>query len=284
MFSQFGASPISLFGANTTMKPLATSQAIATSGAAGGRCYDFDAYGMDYFLKGALAGGLCCSLTHGGLVPVDVVKTRIQLDPAKYNQGMVGGFKQIIAEEGSGALASGFGPTAVGYFIQGWFKFGGVEFFKINFTKSLGDETAWNNKTGIYLLSAACAEFIADIFLCPLEATRIRLVSQPDFGSGLMDAAPKIMQQDGFMKGFYSGFGPILFKQVPYTMAKFAVQGKAQDMTCATMVSISKRRRARVMESTVVDNFYSSLLFSNLFHCLCHVLLYSKTPKQVFFF
>ena len=129
MFSQFGASPISLFGANTTMKPLATSQAIATSGAAGGRCYDFDTYGMDYFLKGALAGGLCCSITHGGLVPVDVVKTRIQLDPAKYNQGMVGGFKQIIAEEGAGALASGFGPTAVGYFIQGWFKFGGVEFF-----------------------------------------------------------------------------------------------------------------------------------------------------------
>jgi len=25
------------------------------------------------------------------------------------------------------------------------------------------------------------------------------------------------------MKGFYSGFGPILFKQIPYTMAKFVV-------------------------------------------------------------
>jgi solute carrier family 25 phosphate transporter 3 len=232
MFSQFGASPIGLFGRKNTLRPLATSPTpLATSGASG--LYNWELYDFNYFLKGALAGGLCCSITHGGLVPVDVVKTRIQLNPEKYNRGMVGGFKQIIAEEGTGALASGFGPTAVGYFIQGWFKFGGVEFFKINFTKSLGDETAWNNKTPIYLLSAACAEFIADIFLCPLEATRIRLVSQPDFGSGLMDSAPKIMKQDGFMKGFYSGFGPILFKQVPYTMAKFAVQGKAQDMTCA---------------------------------------------------
>ena len=146
---------------------------------------------------------------------------------------MVGGFKQVIAEEGIGGLATGLGPTAVGYFIQGWFKFGGVEFFKINQTKMYGDETAWNNKTGIYLLSAACAEFIADIFLCPLEATRIRLVSNPEFASGLLSAFPKILKHDGVLKGFYSGFGPILFKQVPYTMAKFAVQGKAQDILCA---------------------------------------------------
>ena len=72
-----------------------------------------------YFLKGALAGGICCSITHGALTPVDVVKTRIQLDPVKYNSGMLGGFRQIAAEEGTGALLTGLGPTAVGYFIQG---------------------------------------------------------------------------------------------------------------------------------------------------------------------
>jgi len=186
-------------------------------------------YDLTHYLKGALAGGICCSITHGALCPVDVVKTRIQLDPAKYNQGMIGGFRQIIAEEGVGALASGLGPTAVGYFVQGWFKFGGVEFFKINMAQSLGDEAAWKYRTGIYLAAAAGAEFIADVFLCPLEATRIRLVSNPTFGSGLLDAFPKIIAQDGVMKGFYSGFGPILFKQVPYTMAKFAVQGAAAE-------------------------------------------------------
>jgi solute carrier family 25 phosphate transporter 3 len=36
-----------------------------------------------YYLKGAAAGGICCSITHGALTPVDVVKTRVQLDPAK---------------------------------------------------------------------------------------------------------------------------------------------------------------------------------------------------------
>lgn len=180
-------------------------------------------------MKGALAGGICCSITHGALCPVDVVKTRIQLDPIKYNQGMIGGFRQVIAAEGAGALATGLGPTAVGYFIQGWFKFGGVEFFKINMVGAMGDEAAWKYKTGIYLAAAAMAEFIADIFLCPLEATRIRLVSNPAFASGLADAVPKIIAADGIAKGFYSGFGPILFKQVPYTMAKFAVQGAAAE-------------------------------------------------------
>ena len=76
----------------------------------------FDA---NYFLKGSLAGGICCSITHGGLTPVDVVKTRIQLDSVKYNKGMMAGFKQIAAEEGTGALLTGLGPTVAGYFVQG---------------------------------------------------------------------------------------------------------------------------------------------------------------------
>lgn len=76
-------------------------------------------YDLLYYLKGALAGGICCGVTHGALTPVDVVKTRIQLDPVKYNKGLIGGFKQVIAEEGAGGLLTGFGPTVVGYFIQG---------------------------------------------------------------------------------------------------------------------------------------------------------------------
>jgi len=142
---------------------------------------------------------------------------------------MISGFRTVIAKEGTSALATGLGPTAVGYFIQGWLKFGGVEFFKINAAQSMGPEAAWANRFGIYLGAAACAEFIADCFLCPLEATRIRLVQNPQLGTGLIDAFPKIWKKDGFITGFYSGFGPLLLKQVPYTMAKFAAQGWAQE-------------------------------------------------------
>jgi hypothetical protein len=43
-----------------------------------------------YYLKGAAAGGICCSITHGALTPVDVVKTRVQLDSAKVRPLMLG--------------------------------------------------------------------------------------------------------------------------------------------------------------------------------------------------
>mmetsp|Transcript_18417 Transcript_18417/g.39835 ORF Transcript_18417/g.39835 Transcript_18417/m.39835 type:complete len:306 (+) Transcript_18417:75-992(+) len=187
-----------------------------------------------YYLKGAAAGGICCSITHGALCPVDVVKTRVQLDPIRYNSGLIGGMRKVVAEEGAMALTTGLGATAFGYFIQGWFKFGGVEFFKIKAVETLGEEKAWANKTGIYLISAACAETIADVFLCPLEAVRIRAVSDPEFCDGLADGFSKMLKADG-IGGFYSGFLPILAKQVPYTMTKFAVQGAAADSIYASM-------------------------------------------------
>lgn len=93
-----------------------------SAGSGDGKLMGQGPFGPKYYLSGALAGGICCGLTHGALTPVDVVKTRIQLDPVKYSQGFVGGFKQVIAEEGAGALLTGLAPTAQGYFIQGWFK------------------------------------------------------------------------------------------------------------------------------------------------------------------
>jgi solute carrier family 25 phosphate transporter 3 len=177
--------------------------------------------------SGALSGGICCSVTHAAVCPVDVVKTRMQLDPGRY-KSLLSGMRSVAATEGVGALATGLGATAAGYFVQGWFKFGGVEFFKINIAQALGEEKAWNNRTAIYLGSSAAAEVIADIFLCPLEATRIRAVSNPSFPQSLPAGFMHVVKNEGFLR-FYDGIVPILFKQVPYTMAKFAVQGKAAE-------------------------------------------------------
>lgn len=237
-----------LFGADAQKKSIKLPKGASGFMASGHEQGPFD---LTYFLKGALAGGLCCGITHGALCPVDVVKTRIQLDPVKYNAGMVSGFRTVIAEEGAMALSTGLGPTAVGYFIQGWFKFGGVEFFKINMAHSMGERKAWENRTAIYLVAAACAEFIADIFLCPLEATRIRLVSNPSYASGLFTAAPKILAEEGLVRGFYSGFGPILLKQIPYTMAKFAVQGAAAEQISAVTGVAQKDLRVSLSSGVI---------------------------------
>ncbi|KAM7222077.1 mitochondrial carrier domain containing protein [Rhypophila decipiens] len=184
--------------------------------------------GAQLYSRFALAGAVCCSVTHGALTPVDVVKTRIQLDPAKYNNGLIGGFRKVIQTEGAGALLTGAGPTFAGYFLQGALKFGGYEFFKQQSINLLGLETATNYRTGVYLASAGAAEFFADIALCPLEATRIRLVSEPTYANGLIGGFSKMLKTEG-LGAFYAGFGPILFKQVPYTMTKFVVYEKVAE-------------------------------------------------------
>lgn len=66
-------------------------------------------------------------------------------------------------------------------------------------------ESARENRTAIYLGASAIAEFFADIALCPLEATRIRLVSQPSFASGLLPGFARIAREEG-LGGFYAGY------------------------------------------------------------------------------
>ncbi|KAG7826727.1 hypothetical protein KL920_005329 [Ogataea angusta] len=188
--------------------------------------YQTPNYTVSDYAKFALAGAIGCGVTHGSMTPIDVVKTRIQLEPTIYNTGMIGSFKKVIANEGAGALLTGLGPTVLGYSLQGAFKFGGYELFKKTFIDALGYQTAVQYKDAIYIGSAAIAEFFADIALCPLEATRIRLVSQPTFANGLIGGFARILREEG-VGSFYNGFTPILFKQIPYNIAKFLTYERA---------------------------------------------------------
>jgi len=185
-----------------------------------------------HYLKASLGGAVCCSVTHGGTTPIDVCKTRMQLSPEIYGpMGFTGTFKSIVKEEGYGALTTGAMPTFQGYFVQGWFKFGGVEIMKTQLAQMYTEEQAYANRDYITLGGAAVAEFVADIFLCPYEAVRIRGVSDPNYapGLGMLGTGKKMVAEMGVVGGLYSGFVPMLFKQIPYTMAKFSVQQKAAE-------------------------------------------------------
>ncbi|KYR01856.1 mitochondrial substrate carrier family protein [Tieghemostelium lacteum] len=190
---------------------------------------------FNLFLKYGLGGALGCSITHGAVVPLDVVKTRLQTNPLKYT-GMVNGFSTIIKEEGAGMLLQGLGPTVVGYALQGFFKFGFYEVFKKTYGDAVGPENAAAYRIPIWLAASATAETIADIALCPNEATRIRLVADPQFAKSPVEAFGKIVKQEGIM-GLYKGLPPILLKQVPYTMAKFAVFEFTAEKVYATLAA-----------------------------------------------
>lgn len=184
--------------------------------------------------------------------PIDVVKTRIQVDDSMKGLSMLRAGRSIVAKEGASALLTGFGPTAVGYLVQGGSKFAGYEFFKKKYISMLGGPTeAVNSRTAVYLSASATAEFFADILLCPLEATRIRLVSQRGYASGLSTAFMRMAREEGF-RGFYSGFVPLLFKQVPFAVGQFSVHEAANEIIYRAM---GPERKARLtsLESTAVE-------------------------------
>lgn len=97
-----------------------------------------------------------------------------QVNSAKY-RNLGTGFKVTIAEEGVLRLTRGWLPTFLGYSTQGLFKFGLYEFFKVYYTKLVGDDIAFDYRTWLYLMSSASAEFFADIGLAPMEAVKVLL-------------------------------------------------------------------------------------------------------------
>lgn len=204
-------------------------------------------FDMMHYIKAAFGGAVCCSVTHGGTTPIDVVKTRMQLEPKLYTS-FLGAGKKIISGEGSGALFTGAMPTFQGYFVQGWFKFGGVEVCKTRFAMQMSEQDAYNRRDAITLGGSAVAEFVADIFLCPYEACRIRAVSDPKYASGMVAVGRRLVSEMGVVHGLYSGFSPMLFKQIPYTMAKFSVQQKVAEIVYDKLgTSPEKQSKAGVL-------------------------------------
>jgi solute carrier family 25 phosphate transporter 3 len=206
--------------------------------------YDWGVFTAFNGFKVAAAGAVGCGLAHGSAAPFVSGISQLQIksrgssiypDIFK-NQLTAKPFSQAATKtEGWRGLWSGLGATALGYSLQGMLTFGGVEVFKVKQAKYWGDEAAWKNRFAIYASAAALSESILDVFLCPLEACRLRLVQTPDFAPSLSATAKRIFQEEGFMQGFYSDGGPLLFKRIPYTATKFLVQGYAAEAIASSM-------------------------------------------------
>jgi len=158
-------------------------------------------------------------VTHTLVIPLDLVKCRLQVDPAKY-QGVFRAFKLTVYEEGLRGLRKGWAPTLVGYLLQGLGKFGFYELFKLCISELLGavsklehqtnyvysvalvQERSYLWRTSLYLAASAIAKFFADIMLAPMEATKVRIQTQAGAPQELRTCAPMIWRTAG-LTGFY---------------------------------------------------------------------------------
>ncbi len=179
--------------------------------------------GLRYFASLGLAGAVSCSLTHSLVVPLDVIKTRLQMDPAL--GGPLAAAAAIAREGGSGLACvprflNGVGATAVGYLFQGAAKFGGYELGKMTVFNALagcgerGERFAESFRLPIMLGCAASAELFASAVLCPLEVLKLRMQTEAAFAArGLGGALLATLRQDG-VGALFKGFVPIALRQV----------------------------------------------------------------------
>ena len=170
----------------------------------------------------ALSGGLGCALTHSAVIPLDVVKTRLQTEPQKY-EGLVGGAIKIAKEEGKGALFLGAQATIAGYLWYGVSVYPSYELTKRVLSPLLGLSSG-----NISLLSGSLAAVIASFGLTPIEAARIRTVAEPNTYReiGLAGTLAKISAEGkgrrfGGWTKLYDGLPPLMLRQILFGTVKF---------------------------------------------------------------
>ena len=138
---------------------------------------------MRFDTRGHHAAG-CRKMQHAGWPPEETAPTTIlivhvQVNPKKYT-GLSSGLRLIIKEEGVAGTWKGWAPTLIGYSLQGLFKYGLYEVFKDMYMNLAGEEAAEKYKPAIWLAGSASAEVFADIALCPLEMTKVKVQTSPN--------------------------------------------------------------------------------------------------------
>lgn len=174
-----------------------------------------------------LAGGICAAASHAIPVPIDVVKTRKQVDPKLSDKTFLDAMRTIVKNEGLNSLLAGLGPTTWGYLAEGSIKWGTYEVLKpavkrVLLTASTVSEYFGflNSQLLAFVICGCISGLAASAMVCPMEALRIRLVSEPDFApKGWIQGGAKMLQQEG-VSALWKGMLPMVYKQVPYTVTK----------------------------------------------------------------
>jgi len=177
---------------------------------------------LSYYGKSLLGGILACGITHAAITPLDVTKCNMQVDPVKY-KGLGSGLATLVREEGFGGIWKGVTPTFIGYSLQGAFKYGLYEVFKDTYMNMAGEEGTKKYKPLIWLAGSASAEVFADIALCPLEMTKVRVQTSPagTFPTNFGAAWSQMSIQRAETRFPFGSIVPLWSRQIPYTMAKF---------------------------------------------------------------
>jgi len=208
---------------------------------------------VEAYLRLALSGGLCIATVRTLLTPIEIIKTRLQARPEDYD-GWLDGISKISKESGGfvQGMTKGWDITAFTGFLLGLSGFGFNEFLRRIIGDWVGPGSSEVFSIPIILAASALSTIITSILVCPIEATRIRLMSTP--GSvevgGFIRIGKKVLEDSGVM-GLFDGLEPLLFREVPFQLTKFLVYDVAQSALFRLFPAAQESLNSSLMVSLV---------------------------------
>jgi len=150
------------------------------------------------FTAGAIAG-ISEILT---FYPLDVVKTRMQLEQGRSSVGLVGAFKKIIAEEGAGRLYRGLVPPLMLEAPKRATKFAANDFWGKTYLQLAGTPSM----TPLLSVVTGCSAGATESFVVvPFELVKIKLQDKASTFSGPLHVLRHLVKTEGLIGGLYTG-------------------------------------------------------------------------------
>ncbi|CAA6663136.1 unnamed protein product [Spirodela intermedia] len=176
----------------------------------------------EYYAVCAFGGMLSAGTTHLAITPLDVLKVNMQ---------HFIGLNVLVKEQGPSVLWRGWAGKLFGYGAQGGCKFGLYEYLK-NF---------------ILIYYSASAQVVADVALCPFEAVKVRVQTQPRFARGLADGFPKLYASEG-LSGFYRGLFPLWGRNLPFSVLMFSTFEHSVDIIYRHVIQRRKEDCSKIQQ------------------------------------
>ena len=161
----------------------------------------------DQAIAGFTAGAVGTITMH----PLDVIKTRFQINETKNKNSIIALIKKIIKNEGVAAFYRGISPNFVGA-TASW----GLFFLWYDLAKVQIEGNSKAEKLGPtqHLIASSFSGVLTTVLLNPIWVIKTRMVTQRPSDAaaykGLIDGLKTVYKTEGF-RGFYKGLTPALF-------------------------------------------------------------------------
>ena len=189
-----------------------------------------------------VAGGVLSSSIRWALVPLDVVKVKMQVNPTQY-PSIRSGLAVLWHQDGIRGIFRGLGPTALAYGCQTGTKYGAYEVFKDAFSTFAGRENAERYRGLIYVFSAGLAESCADVLMCPFEQLKIKVqtCSGQTFPQNTLAGFVAMMRNRQKYHFPFGSLAPLMGRQIPSTIVNFYVFENTVDAIYTHVLQSSSR-------------------------------------------